>query len=376
MDCKKLFIVSVLALLMASCNQGSNSFNAEGGDTLQLNYATHLQLIEHSDYSEAVIRNPWDTTKVLQRLILKTAETKTAQFPTDATVLNVPLKKTLVYTSVHCSLISELGKIGSIGGVCDAEYLRDGEITRKIKAGEVIDCGNSMQPTLERIMELHPDAILISPYESQQGYGKIEKLGIPIIMCADYMEVSPLSRAEWIIFYGKLFGSDEAEKIFADVEKNYLEVKAKTANVAYRPRVLTDLIYSNVWYQPSKKSTTGQLYHDAGAEVAFADITGIGSSPLSVEQVLSVAHTIDFWLFRYIRQSDYTLSELGQEHSAYKRIKAFTTGNVFGCDTQKSPLFEDAPFHPERILLELAGIFHPELKIQPSSVNYYKKLKE
>ena len=55
-----------------------------------------------------------------------------------------------------------------------------------------------MNPDMERIIDLHPDAILLSPFENSGGYGRIEKLDIPIIECADYMETSALGRAEWM----------------------------------------------------------------------------------------------------------------------------------------------------------------------------------
>ena len=47
---------------------------------------------------------------------------------------------------------------------------------------------------------------MLSPYENSGGHGQVEKLKVPIIECADYMETSALGSAEWIRFYGLLFG--------------------------------------------------------------------------------------------------------------------------------------------------------------------------
>ena len=78
-----------------------------------------------------------------------------------------------------------------------------------------------------KIIDLHPDAIMLSPFENSGGYGRVEKLNIPIIECADYMETSALGRAEWMRFYGLLFGqAQKADSLFAEVEKNYNELKA------------------------------------------------------------------------------------------------------------------------------------------------------
>ena len=63
-----------------------------------------------------------------------------------------------------------------------------------------------MSPDIEKVIDMHPDGILLSPYENSGGYGRIEKLNVPILECADYMETSALGRAEWVRFYGLLFG--------------------------------------------------------------------------------------------------------------------------------------------------------------------------
>ena len=66
---------------------------------------------------------------------------------------------------------------------------------------------------IERIISLKPEALLVSPFENSGGYGKLDKLHIPIIEAADYMETSPLGRAEWMKFYGMLFDKN-ADSLF------------------------------------------------------------------------------------------------------------------------------------------------------------------
>ena len=65
-----------------------------------------------------------------------------------------------------------------------------------------------MKPDIERIIDLRADAILLSPFENSGGYGRLEQIGVPIIECADYMETSALGRAEWMKFYGLLYGKE------------------------------------------------------------------------------------------------------------------------------------------------------------------------
>ena len=55
---------------------------------------------------------------------------------------------------------------------------------------------------------------------SAYALDELEKeLDIPIIECADYMETSALGRAEWMRFYGLLFGvAPQADSLFAEVD--------------------------------------------------------------------------------------------------------------------------------------------------------------
>ena len=72
---------------------------------------------------------------------------------------------------------------------------------------------------LSEIIDLNADAILLSPFENNGGYGRLEQIGVPIIECADYMERSALGRAEWMKFYGILFGREhETDSLFAVIK--------------------------------------------------------------------------------------------------------------------------------------------------------------
>lgn len=99
-----------------------------------------------------------------------------------------------------------------------------------------------MNPDIEKVIDMHPDGILLSPYENSGGYGRIEKLNIPILECADYMETSALGRAEWVHFYGLLFGKEaEADSLFAGVEEAYLSLRNQVKDITPKPTVITEL---------------------------------------------------------------------------------------------------------------------------------------
>jgi len=355
---------------------GGGASPSVGGDTIGLSYAENLTLEQHDGYVRAVVRNPWDTTKTLHTYILVPDSVDSPQQLPEGTVVKVPLKKALVYSTVHQSLVDELGALNAIAGICDAQYIHNPRLLERIGKGNVADCGNSYTPNMERIIQLSPDAVLLSPYENSGNYGKLGGVGIPLIECADYMESSPLGRAEWMKFYGMLFGRDEeAEKLFNEIEADYLSLKSLTDNVTERPKVIIDKLYGNSWYVPRKDSTMGTYICDAGGTNPFGYIEGTGSAGLAGEQVLHEGGDADIWLLRYAQVSDKTLGELAADNPVYKMFKPLKTGRVYGCNTDRIAYYEDVPFHPHWLLRDLITVIHPELSEPDEPTRYFTPLK-
>ena len=363
METKKTSFLNTLifltvTLMMTACH-GKASMSAERaeGDTIVMRHARNLCLIQHADYTEAIIRNPWDTTQMLNRYIL--TEKGIRPNGAEGTLLKVPFCKAAVFTGVHCALLQELGCERAIGGVCEIKYIGIPYIQKGVKEGRIADLGNGMAPNVESIMDLQPDALMPSLFENNSGYGRLERLGIPIVGCAEYMETSPLAQAEWMRFYGRLFGKGTAaDSLFACIEKEYTTLKETAMAVSEKPSVISELPQSGKWFVAAGQSTSGQLYRDAGADYAFSHIEGSGSVALSMEEVLEKAIHADLWMVK--RYGAATRAQLTSEQPGLNRIAA----RMWLCDTQTSHYFEETPFHPEWALKNLIQIFHPELGIE------------
>ncbi|WP_301914739.1 ABC transporter substrate-binding protein [Phocaeicola coprophilus] len=365
-------------LLLSACGGGSktSSLQAEG-DTVRMKYSSLLQIVKHADYTVVTIRNPWDTLKVLHTYLLADREKPLPEHLPEGTIVRTPLQKSVIYSSVHCSLWSELDELKGIGGVCGLEYIKLPQIQEGCRNGGIVNVGNSMNPDIERIIDLRPDAILLSPFENSGGYGRVGKLNIPIIECADYMETSALGRAEWMRLYGLLLGKEaQADSLFAGIEKEYLTLtqQVKSQNLK-RPTVISEMKNSSAWYIPGGNSTMGRLYQDAGADYVFAYLSNSGSVPLAFETVFDRGGNADIWLIKYNQPQDKTYSELERDYAPYARFKAFQDRKVYGCNTNHVPFYEESPFHPELLLKDLIKIFHPEL-LPDYDFKYFSNLAE
>lgn len=367
-------LVAILATLMSAC--GTSGGQRPTGDNI-IRHADNLRISDGDGYSHVVIRNPWDTTKTLASYFLVQ---EGAELPPEAgsgseKIIKIPLKNSLVYSNVHVSLMHELGVLDAVGGVCDAEYITDSLASSRIAEKVIRDCGQSMQPNMEAVMQMRPDGILAAPMENNPNHGKLAKLGIPLIQAADYLESSPLGRAEWMRFYGRLYGrGTQADSMFRAVEREYNDIANKVATSAHRPKVLIDGVYGQSWNLPTRKTATGILIHDAGGLNPFDEYDKAGSISLSPEEVLYKGADADVWFIRYFNTRPMTLSMWNAENKNYARFKAFKEGNVFGANTMTSGIFDDGAFHPQWVLADMASILHPEIKNISHPKYYYHKL--
>ena len=446
---KKLYILlcgATVALLMAACQGGKTAAaDAEAGDTLEMKYAKLLTIVKHGDgeessdaaegidyqYAEAIVANPWKAGTLLHRYILipkgeegdKTVamlakrRSMGARCTTDT--VRTPVERSAVFIAPHCQLMYELGCQQAIRGVCDLNYINIPDVRKRAASAgnasagnassekassgnasaqnSIVDCGSSMAPDIERIIALKPEAILVSPFENSGGYGKLDKLHIPIIEAADYMESSPLGRAEWMKFYGLLFGkaskaADEkaskaadgkaskavlsasceatADSLFSQIEKEYLKLKAEAGKLPKGLSILTERKTGGVWYVPGGQSTIGILLKDANARYIFEDDQHSGSLAMSPEQILAKGKLVDVWAFKYFGGAPLSQAQLLQEYDGYKALAAFNRGNIYQVDTSTVPYFELTSFHPELLLREFIILAHGE---RFGKLKFYKK---
>ena len=443
---------ALLALLVLTACQGGKTTagEAEEGDTLKMKYAKLLTIVKYGEkgtasldkdaedaeyqYAEVNVANPWKAGTLLHRYILipkgkegdktvtRLALQRTSGMGCTTDTVRTPVERSAVFIAPHCQLMYELGCQQAIRGVCDLNYINIPDVRKRAaSAGKassgnassgnassgnasaqnsIVDCGSSMAPDIERIIALKPEAILVSPFENSGGYGKLDKLHIPIIEAADYMESSPLGRAEWMKFYGMLFGKGKnisttvagkalttvagkaseatlpascelkADSLFAKIEKEYLKLKAEAGKLPKGLSILTERKTGNVWYVPGGQSTIGILLKDANARYIFSDDQHSGSLPMSPEQILAKGSQVDVWAFKYFGGAPLSQVQLLQEYDGYKALAAFSRGNIYQVDTSTVPYFELTSFHPELLLREFIILAHGE---RFGKLKFYKK---
>ena len=344
----KHIVFILLTALLVSCGGRQTTASQEAGDTVVFKYATQLNIVRHEDYTEVEVKNPWKEGKILHRYLLvpdsidpQDISLTSYHSPLTSTIVRTPLRRSVMFTTVHCAMLMSFGCEQSIAGVADLKYIKIPWIHEQVKAGRITDVGEGMSPVVEKIIDQRPDALFLSP---------------------------------WLRFYGMLFGCEQkADSLFAVVDSSYCALRS-LFTVDKQKSVLLDKVTGSVWYVPGGRSTIGQMIQDAGGNYPWADDDHSGSVSLPFEAVLEKAGEADVWLFRYSSDHDITPDELLSEHHGYGQFKAFRSGEIYGCDVERSLFYEESPFRPDWLLGDYIHILHPDIPNLPP-LRYYKKVK-
>ncbi|MBE6301782.1 MAG: ABC transporter substrate-binding protein [Parabacteroides distasonis] len=359
---------------MIACSHLPQTSTQECSSSDTIRYAKGFTVQRFEKYISVEVHDPWDSTRLLQRYLLVDRNRVGQVDLPSGTVVPVPIQNIVVHSSVHTAIIDQLGETGRIIGVYESRYIDTPAVQEGIKNGRIVDMGEATTPNIELMIDRGVELVIVSPFQNS-GYGTVEKLGIPIIEGADYMESLPLGRTEWIRFYGLLFGKEElADSIFRETEKRYLDLSRLTAKVSARPTVFSEKRYGASWFMPAGESYMAHLFRDAGADYLFQYLPGSGSKPLPFEKVLNEAIHADRWLIKYHLSEEMTYDDLRMEYTPYEYFDAFKKGQIYTCNTGLVPYYEEFPLHPDYLLADLIWIFHPDLLPEDYLPRYYRKM--
>ena len=369
----KIVVSLSFLLLFFSCGGAKGQFPPVDGRVVPMRYSSLLSIVECDGYTVVDVADPWEK-RTMQRYVLVPSD---AELPGDipaGVLLRTPLDNVALFSGVHGGLLAELGAGQAVKGVCDARYFYCDALATRLAEGDIVNCGSSLNVDAEAVVQLSPDAVFVLPYENG-GFGKLENLGFPLVLCADYMESSPLGCAEWMRFYGRIMGlEDKSDSLFSAVCGEYEALSSVAKDIGYRPKLMCELKSSSAWYVPCGESTIGRMYADAGCDYLFSWCGGSGSVPLSYEVVLERAADADVWLLKYNSELDRTYASLSADFAGYTHFRPFKEQNIYACNTRYRHLFEETAFHPERLLKELIAIFHPGL-LSDYTLQYYEKMR-
>ena len=276
-------------------------------------------------------------------------------------------------------MLELLGVEKSLVGFQDTNYISSEKTRKRIDSGFVRELGNEAAMNTEVLFELQPDVVIGFAMNSvNKTYNLIEKHGIPVIINGDWLEETPLGRAEWIKFFGVLFDKEkEADSLFRKIEQEYLAAIIIAKKARNKPSILSGAIMRNdIWSLPAGESFVAQFLEDANVNYLWKDSKGKGSLQLSFESVLDKAQKADYWIAPGYFSSK---AQLIENNPHYKNFAAFKTNNIYTASTKKGATggviyYELGPTRPDLILKDLIKITNPTL-LPNYKLNFFEQMK-
>jgi iron complex transport system substrate-binding protein len=331
-----------------------------------IEYASGLSIVRQEGYSVVTISNPWpNATQNFVYVLKEKTETKVPDSLSGYPVINVPLQSIVVTSTTNVPFLEMLDVEKKLIGFPNTDYISSEKTRNLIDKGAVKNVGQNEQLNIEQLIELSPDLIVTFGIDNHNPMlDNLKKSGLNVLIQADWMEKSPLGKAEWIKLYGALFGKEKkAKELFDKIVKSYNQAKNLVADKEMVSTVLYGGMYQDVWYVAKGNSFAAQFMQDARVNYLWKDLKGTGSEGLSFEKVLDKAQKAHFWIAATPAK---TLEEFGTENPHYKQFDAFAAKKVYTLEnklgaTGGTIYYELGPSRPDLVLKDYIKIFHPDV---------------
>ncbi len=353
-------------LLAVGCKPNKENKNSSFSNTSnQIKYAKGLAIYKYNGFSILKIKDPWPNAAKEYTYILQEKNGIIPDSLQQNPIIPIPLKTIIATSTTHIPSLEMLGVENTLIGFPNTAYISSEKMRRRIDLGQIRDVGNDQSFNTELLIELAPAAIIGQGIDNNNpALDNLQKSGLKVIFNGDWNESSPLGKAEWIKFFGVLYGLDaKANSLFKSIESDYLKTVALAQKTTAKPTVFSGAIFENKWYMPQGNSWGGLFIKEANANYLWSETKGTGSLSLSFESVLVKAQNADFW----IGPGQFTsLKEMTEANPHYAQFKAFQTKNVYSYSTKKGKkggliYYELAPNRPDLVLKDMIKILHPEV---------------
>ncbi|MBN4048421.1 ABC transporter substrate-binding protein, partial [Flavobacteriaceae bacterium AH-315-O20] len=248
----KTGVFTLCIIILASCKNDLKKDIITQGDSnfkSSIKYAKGFDIQIFDTYTKLIIKSPYPGAKIQQEFILLKSNDRNQKKFNGQNHITIPLKKIIATSTTHIPMLELIGAENSLIGFPNTNYITSTKTSLLIKNGEIQDIGNNQSVNTEILLTLQPDAVIaFSMGNTTKMYNTINKNGIPVIYNSDWLEETPLGRAEWIKFFGVLYDKNNlADSIFDAIETKYLNAKEIAKKAKYIPTILTGVLYKDKW---------------------------------------------------------------------------------------------------------------------------------
>ena len=378
---KKHVLISLLCslfLLTISCKKEVVKIDKKTTSKSTIKYAKGFDIIDENGIKKLIIKSAYQNSKdVFEYEIHEKKSNTIIDYKNE--VIEVPIREIVVTSTTHIPMVELLHEETAIVGFPFAKYVSSEKTRFLIDEGSIREIGKEDSLNTEILLDLQPELVVgYSVTSADKSLTTIKKAGINVIYNADWLEKTPLGRAEWIKFFGVLFDKEkQADSIFEGIESNYLEARKIALKATKKPTILSGAIMSrDIWNLPAGDSFVAQFLKDANLEYLWKDSKGKGSLSLSFESVFEKGKDADFWIAPGYFSSK---KQLLESNKIYAEFDAFKNDKIYTPTLKKGKTggviyYELAPTRPDLVLKDLIKITQPEL-LPNYELTFFEKMK-
>jgi len=365
---RSVLFLGFLLMVLMGCKQAKKTQPVQNQEsTSSITYATGFTVKKQADFTVIEVTAAWPGANNFTYALVPKEKLPAMTFPRDAydAIIGTPVEKMVLTSTTHIEPLNQLGELNTIIGFPNTDYISSPEARKLVDSGQIQDLGMNDMLNTEMVLELNPELIIgFSINEENKTYDILKKAGIPVVYNGDWVEHTPLGKAEWIKFFAPFFQKEAlGDSIFEEVESSYQQAAALAQKAKTKPTVLTGGLYKDVWYVAGGNSWMAQFMKDANADYLWSDTEATGSIGLSLESVLEKAQDAEYW-FNPSAQTTYM--ELNEANTHHQQFGAFKNRRVYSNAIDKGEtggliFYELAPHRPDMVLRDFIKILHPEL---------------
>jgi iron complex transport system substrate-binding protein len=331
-------------------------------------YAKGFELSSFENYKILKITSPWQNSDKSYKYVLINddglSKLKLNENEFDG-IISIPIKKIVVTSTTHIPALELLEVEQSLVGFPETDYISSEKTRKRIEDGLIRDLGKNEGINTEVLLEIKPDVVIGFGVDGvNKTFENIQHANIPVVYNGDWVESSPLAKAEWIKFFGVLYNKEKkADSIFKAIESGYLLAKELAKNAISKPTVLCGAMHKDIWYLPNGTSTEAQFLNDANVNYLWKDFSGTGSLALNFEIVYEKAKDADIWISPSYYKSYNALMKANQHYTKFKAYldKSIYSFNSTLGETGGVLYYELGIARPDLVLKDIIKICHPEL---------------
>ncbi|MDB0025705.1 ABC transporter substrate-binding protein [Polaribacter sp.] len=373
---KIVLVASLLAIV--SCKKEAQRAVLKSASA-KITHAKGFDIVEEKGNKKLIIKSAYQNATEDATYPLSKKIPSTALASTKLNTIQIPVKNIVVTSTTHIPMVELLQSENTIVGFPHGQYVSSARTRKLLDAGKIAEIGKENSLNTEILLDLQPELVVgYSVSSPDKSLTTLEKAGINVIYNGDWLEETPLGKAEWIKFFGVLFDKEkQADSIFKAIETNYVNAKKSALLGLQKPTVLSGAIMSkDIWNLPAGESFVAQFLKDANLTYLWKDTKGKGSLSLSFESVFDKGANADIWIAPGYFTSK---KQLLESNALYAKFKAFQDDNIYTPTTKKGKsggvlYYELATTRPDLVLKDLIKITNPAL-LPDYELVFFEKMK-